>query len=486
MYALAQKHLQKPLTPTKAQSSDAEALWAQKNRPFGKSETLEKSIGPIKLSGLKDITTRPDQQVMSVGTKRQADIARKTVEQQQRRGDDRDVDFVGQAVKKPIDDLATNTKIYNHKKRMMDELDNTGKFKAPSLRERKDRDQRIGVIGGNTAAGINIELGDSKEGSRAFVSGQHFGQPIGQHEAHHHLFDEVDKKYGDKAGSKLVSHLYDHVHPEDKKAIEYTLTRKGYSPHSHNFKEEALNYLHDIITHKPSREDFFTTNPTIGNKKLGRMKSAWKNIHQTSKGITPDFFKKHELEKNMHGIRAGILSAVVGMSSPAGADQPKSTIPDQVITHDQRSTENNKDHILNAISTVESSGGKNTEHERLPADSIHQGERAYGSYGLTPLLMRETIGQHKDLARKYNKLQNLKGTDFHEQMKEHPELEKVIASRHYDRLAKKFGHDPAKIGFAWLNGITGTMKAVKNNTDINNHWHVMKIMDAYKKSKSGQ
>ena len=66
-------------------------------------------------------------------------------------------------------------------------------------------------------------------------------------------------------------------------------------------------------------------------------------------------------------------------------------------------------------------------------------------------------------------------------MTNHPDLENQIASRHYDRLSTHFGHDPAKIGFAWLNGITGAKRAIRSNKNIKNHWHVKKILKEYNK-----
>lgn len=253
-------------------------------------------------------------------------------------------------------------------------------------------------------------------------------------------------------------------------------------------------------------------------QKMG-MRGDWKQEGYTfkhraklaaSEEILIDFYKsngfKSEIEKNMKGLRAGILGAVaasniasakpasqdfqqqgVSQATAAQVERPNyQAVPDQKINRDQQPEENNKNHILNAISMVESSGGKNTNHARLPANSIHRGERAFGKYGLTPLLIRETINMNKDLARKYGHMKGLTHDEFHQAMSEHPELEDAIASRHYDRLSKKFGHDPAKIGHSWLNGITGTMRALNRGKDINNHWHVKKITDAYKKVKSGQ
>jgi hypothetical protein len=68
-------------------------------------------------------------------------------------------------------------------------------------------------------------------------------------------------------------------------------------------------------------------------------------------------------------------------------------------------------------------------------------------------------------------------------MNKNPGLEKQIAEAHYDRLSKQFGDDPKKIGYAWLNGITGTHRAVKENRPLDKHFYVKKILKAYQSKK---
>ena len=145
-----------------------------------------------------------------------------------------------------------------------------------------------------------------------------------------------------------------------------------------------------------------------------------------------------------------------------------------------------KQNILRSISQVESSGGKDTQHAMLPKNSIHRGERAFGSYGLTPLLIRETAGKHADILEQHPNLNKLRGQEMLDYMQKNPKLEHEIASRHYDRLSKKFGHDPNKIGYAWLNGINGTLKAVKRGANLQNHWHVKKINSALEQIRASQ
>jgi len=467
-----------------------------------KSEEIDlmKDIGPIKFN-LKGVSTRADQEVRSIKTPRQAEIARRTILHQQRRANPElgEMERVNENVAGPLVGLVNSTKEYEGGKKktkgirgFLSKLPSKNKDPKEAKRQEQQKEVDSGLY-----SGFSINLPQSPESPQTFVAGQHFGGPVAQHEAHHHMLGQIGSKYGEDARQKTVDRLVNHIHPSDKMELMRTLHHNyGYDPHDNRFNEEVLNHVHDILTHTPSREAFMR-NTGATQEHLSRMKSSWKSIGKDAKNITEDFFKHEELEKNMKGIRAGIISAVAAgtlhSATPAIAEQstmqtqPSITQPDQVIRHDQQfKEENNKNHILNAISMVESSGGKNIEHERLPANSIHRGERAFGKYGLTPLLIRETIGAHKDLSRKYGHLKQLKGDQFHEQMDEHPELEGIIASRHYDRVARKFGHDPAKVGYAWLNGITGTAKAVRDKKDINNHWHVQKILNAFKDSKNGR
>jgi len=467
-----------------------------------KSEEIDlmKDIGPIKFN-LKGVSTRADQEVRSIKTPRQAEIARRTILHQQRRANPElgEMERVNENVAGPLVGLVDSTKEYEGGKKktkgirgFLSKLPSKNKDPKEAKRQEQQKEVDSGLY-----SGFSINLPQSPESPQTFVAGQHFGGPVAQHEAHHHMLGQIGSKYGEDARQKTVDRLVNHIHPSDKMELMRTLHHNyGYDPHDNRFNEEVLNHVHDILTHTPSREAFMR-NTGATQEHLSRMKSSWKSIGKDAKNITEDFFKHEELEKNMKGIRAGIISAVAAgtlhSATPAIAEQstmqtqPSITQPDQVIRHDQQfKEENNKNHILNAISMVESSGGKNIEHERLPANSIHRGERAFGKYGLTPLLIRETIGAHKDLSRKYGHLKQLKGDQFHEQMDEHPELEGIIASRHYDRVARKFGHDPAKVGYAWLNGITGTARAVRDKKDINNHWHVQKILNAFKDSKNGR
>lgn len=139
-------------------------------------------------------------------------------------------------------------------------------------------------------------------------------------------------------------------------------------------------------------------------------------------------------------------------------------------------------HMLRAIASVESSGGKNTAHGP-GGGPIHGQEHAYGKYGLMPQTIRETIAMNHDLKSKHRKATMLRGNDLHRYMQDNPGLEDAVAEKHLRRLEHHFGPNPSDIGYAWLQGIRGTYAAKKNNENTGSHWHAQKVTEAYRKGK---
>ena len=162
----------------------------------------------------------------------------------------------------------------------------------------------------------------------------------------------------------------------------------------------------------------------------------------------------------------GLAGALIG-NSPTAMESP-------AHQHDNGYS---SQRMLRAISSVESQNGKMTNHKQLP-----NGERAYGKYGLTPSIVRDTVKMDPQMKMKHSKAINLHGDAMNHYMHDNPGLEDQIAQKHVSRLEHHFGQDPAKIGYAWLNGISGTNKAAKEGKDIQNHWHVQKVKNAYMNS----
>jgi hypothetical protein len=173
--------------------------------------------------------------------------------------------------------------------------------------------------------------------------------------------------------------------------------------------------------------------------------------------------------------RIGTAAAMAGAIATATPTQEAASVPSE------QQPQYSSQKMLNTIAQVESSGGKFANHRAL--GGLHEGERAYGKYGLTPAVIRETIKMHSDLRSKHKKASALDGDDLHHYMQDNPGLEDAVANKHLKRLEHHFGPDPAKIGYAWLSGISGTYKANKENKNIHDHWHVKKIKTAYSRGK---
>lgn len=215
--------------------------------------------------------------------------------------------------------------------------------------------------------------------------------------------------------------------------------------------------------------------------------------------IDSKYKKTEDMEKNtLRNIGAGLaIAGALATGTPEKADAP--TVPKTKISQAATKTptapkataepkaatpkfgdEYSTKRMLHTIAQVESSGGRNINH--APVNSpMHRGNRAYGQYGLMPVTIKDTIKAHGDLKSKHGKALALDGQDFHNYMKRNPELGETVAERHVQRLERQFGQDPSKIGYAWFQGIRGTHDAIKQKKDIENHWHVKKIRDAYKR-----
>jgi hypothetical protein len=193
-----------------------------------------------------------------------------------------------------------------------------------------------------------------------------------------------------------------------------------------------------------------------------------------------------EMSKGIKHVAAAIGIASALASSPARESTASAMQPPAAQVQQQEvkapHVEYNSGRMLNTIESVESNHGKYTEHEGV-GGTMHHGEHAFGRFGLMPQTIRETIQMHSDLRGKHAKALNLKGDDMRRYMEDNPGLENAVAQKHLQRLEHHFGKDPAKIGYAWLQGVRGTYKALKNKADINSHWHVKKINDAYAKEK---
>lgn len=246
-----------------------------------------------------------------------------------------------------------------------------------------------------------------------------------------------------------------------------------YEFHPHITVDEAL-YNHALHSGAKTAADLGIT---FGNAELHHKDKIVANYKPKVAGQPGQDAPTHDKLNKSEILQKGALKNL-GVAAAMGSALLSSHAHAPTQDHPKYSS----DKMLNAISSVESNKGKDTEHKE-GGGAIHGKEHAYGKYATMPETIRETIRMHSDLKAKHGKAMNLKGDDIHHYMKDNPGLEDTIAQRHLKRLEHHFGPRPDRIGHAWFNGISGTNKALKDHKDIGNHFHVKKIREAYSKEK---
>ncbi len=109
--------------------------------------------------------------------------------------------------------------------------------------------------------------------------------------------------------------------------------------------------------------------------------------------------------------------------------------------------------FLEAISKIESSGGKNFAHERLNK-GIHQGHRAIGSYGLMPNTVDEMIASQKinlPIPRQ-QAIKRMNAAQKKAYLEQYPEAEYAIAEALAKKVGNQYGNDPNKMAYSWNQG----------------------------------
>ena len=203
--------------------------------------------------------------------------------------------------------------------------------------------------------------------------------------------------------------------------------------------------------------------------------------------VTKDDMDKSEVL--MKGfIKNAMFAGILGSSSAMAPSFEKFKQPEQtkaVETAKKVSIPKDfKNRFLDAVADVETSGGKNMNHATITnPKNMNYGTHSRSKFGIMPLTAKNIIKKDKNLRQTHSHLLALNGDKFHEAYHKDPNLDRELADKYYDKAHKIFGSDPAKLGFAWLNGRQGTKDAINAGKDIENHWHVLRILRALKKQK---
>lgn len=122
-----------------------------------------------------------------------------------------------------------------------------------------------------------------------------------------------------------------------------------------------------------------------------------------------------------------------------------------------------RDRFLDAISQVESSGGKNTNHPLIQT-GLQAGQQAIGSYGMLP----NTIQELSNRARLHNQLtpEMAEVSRNPTALGSDPNLEKQYANQLADRVLNRF-QDPNMAAYAWNHGHNLTPEQIQGRDYIN-------------------
>lgn len=147
-------------------------------------------------------------------------------------------------------------------------------------------------------------------------------------------------------------------------------------------------------------------------------------------------------------------------------------------------------HILAAIRAVESSGGKDLNHQ-LITKGPHTGEKAIGPYAFLPSTMKELIAKDSKLKAKYASILNLpfgngEQSKIEKFCQKNPQIHDDLANHYVDQIMKRTpARSAADISQAWLYGITGFNRQVKNKKDMSSDRYA-KASNAFNSAKGQQ
>lgn len=186
-------------------------------------------------------------------------------------------------------------------------------------------------------------------------------------------------------------------------------------------------------------------------------------------------------------IALGMASALAGAHNNTQANEKVSSAPKAPISSNRspasiphsknRTPSYDHQKMLRTLAQVESSGGKDTNHEATPQGT------GYGKYALMPNTIHMIVQGHRDLRTKHGKALALNGPQLHQYMDDNKGLEDVIADRYLSHIEHKLGKDPGQNGYAWFQGIKRTKEHKKSGVDIKNHWRTKRVKEAYDKEK---
>ena len=212
--------------------------------------------------------------------------------------------------------------------------------------------------------------------------------------------------------------------------------------------------------------------------------------------------EEEDLDKGIKSAIAGAALAGSMALSPVAAGEAQQPSPAKTQTARDVAGQSNKkashSEIVNRLKTtnpalwslaqVESSGGTNLKHDRLPA-GMHKGHTAGGTWGIMPNTAKYVVGISKGLRNKYPDLaEKVKDVEKNHQyitnaLNKNPDAAYDFAKTLYNHLDTVHEGDMNKVVHSWHHGIGGSNKLTRKNKDHSKSEYNQKFNKFFSKLK---
>ena len=254
------------------------------------------------------------------------------------------------------------------------------------------------------------------------------------------LMDGVDKAYSrfyedfkhtGTVYKKFMPHitidkgLYDRINEEGLKPEEVSFSNLTIEAGAGNTiytfdKNEDLDKAEPLLKPWSSQAQAAWGHSPEGKEALGG-EAAVKEWDRATKGkhLPKHVAKTEELEKGAvkNALTAGMMAGALASAAPSEAKAPLHEPLHPTTSASTNSGGYSRDKMLNAISQVESSGGKNVHHKPTSVGT------AYGRFAEMPDVIHDTIRLNPDLKRQHGKALRLQGDNLNRYMQDNKGLE---------------------------------------------------------------
>jgi hypothetical protein len=205
-----------------------------------------------------------------------------------------------------------------------------------------------------------------------------------------------------------------------------------------------------------------------------------------------------DMEKGVKNALAGAaMAAGLSLGSPVATaneldpKQPAQVKPAAASHEDVYKRVAGQYPLLGAIGQVESTGGKNLNHQTVDSPgSMNHGHTAGGVFGMMPHSAAFVLKKDPELAKKYPELveasKDMKANHkkFTDKLNSDPEAAADLAISMYKRNKSKTKNEHM-LTYSWLNGLKGSWNKYKKEgtSGVQKHPYVQSVMEEYSKAK---